>query len=295
MIKEYILETFNNREIALITYLLIFIGWILITKKKVRSSVADLLRILFGKKIFPAILFLIIYISIISVALSYISLWDTSMIKDSIYWTFGVGFILLMNSNKALEEEHYFRKILRDNFRLALIIEFILGLYVFGLVVEYILAIIIILFALILGISDTDKKYSQVTNLLYIIFGIIGVFYFIFSLYHIYKDINEFASFETLRSFLYPIIMMPLFIPFAYLYALYMHYESLFARLKFSMRHDKKLRKYAKRKILQSVGFRLNLLKRFSPGSLFSNCKSKQDIKSELKQILNKKQYTPSD
>jgi hypothetical protein len=227
------------------------------------------------------------YVVIISFALQYISLWDFSMLKDTIYWTFGVGFILIMNSNKAFKEDQYFKKILRDNFRFVLIIEFILGLYVFGLVTEYLLAPIVIVFSVLLGISETDEKYSQVKNLLYIIFGIVGVFYLIFSIYKIYEDINEFASFNTLKSFLYPIIMTPIFLPFAYMYALYMHYESIFVRLQFSLRHDKKLRKYAKRKILFLVRLRLNKLKKFSPGFLFSDCKSKEDIKIELKKIFN--------
>jgi len=278
MIKDYLTDYFNNREIVLIIYLLLFIIWIL-TQKKIRASVFNVLKALVERKILLSIITLMLYVSFILYGLYLIKLWDFSMLKDAIYWTFGVGFILMMNSNKAIQEDHYFKSLLRDNFKIVLILEFIVGLYVFSFLTEFILMPFVIFFSLILGYTEVYKEHNQVKNLLQIIFGIIGTVYFIYSGYMIYQDLNEFASFNTLKSFIFPIIMTFLFLPFAYFYALFMHYDSLFARLKFFLKEDNSLRKYAKKRILISVNFSLVKLKRITPGHLFYQCNTKDDIK----------------
>ena len=82
--------------------------------------------------------------------------------------------------------------------------------------------------------------------------------------------------------------MTTLFLPFAYFYALYMKYESLFVRLRFSLKNDKSLRRYAKKRMLISANFSFPKLKKISPGFLFSQCKTKEDIKLEIKEKLGK-------
>jgi len=288
MIKDYIFNTFNNREIVLIIYLLIFISWTL-TQKKIRESIFNIIKVLTSRSIFLSIMALLLYVSLIIYGLYFFKFWDFSMLKDSVYWTFGVGFIMMMNSNEAIKEEHYFKKILQDNFKLLLILEFIVGLYVFDLITEFILMPFVIFFSLVLAYTEIYKEYSQIKNLLQIVLGIIGTGYLIYSGYMIYRDLNEFASYDTIKSFLFPILMTILFIPFAYFYALYMHYESLFVRLRFSLKDDRAFRRYAKKRILISVNLSLSRLKRFSPGFLFNNCKSKDDIKMDIKEKLSAK------
>ncbi|MDO9339501.1 MAG: hypothetical protein Q7T72_03130 [Bacteroidales bacterium] len=286
MIKYYLINIFNNREIVLIIYLLIFISWTL-TQKKIRESIFNVLKVLTGRLIFLSIITLLLYISLIIYGLYFLKFWDFSMLKDSIYWTFGVGFILMMNSNKALQEDHYFKKILRDNFKLVLILEFVVGLYVFGLITEFILMPFVIFFSLMIAYTEVYKEYFQVKNLLQIVFGIIGTGYLIYSGYMIYQDFNEFTSYNTLKSFLFPILMTFLFLPFAYFYALYMHYESLFVRLQSSLKDDKALRRYAKKRVLIAVNFSLLRLKKITSGFLFNQCKTKDDIKMEIKKKLS--------
>jgi len=287
MIKDYmILYTFNNREIALFIYLLIFIIWS-ITKKQIRESIFKIFKSLTDKLILLSILALLIYVDLIIFGLYYLKFWDFTLLKDTIYWTFGVGFIMMMNTNKAIQEEHYFKNILKDNFKLVLILEFILGLYVFGFITELILAPIVILFSILLAISETSKEYYQVRNFLQILFGIIGIGYLIFSFYKIYQDFSEFASYGTLKSFLFPILMMILFLPFIYLYTLFIQYESLFVRLGFSLKDDKVLRRYAKKRILIAVNISLLKLKKIRPGFLFHECKTKDDIDLEIRRKLS--------
>ena len=106
MILDYLNKTFNNREIALISYLVIFIIWTL-TQKKIRQSIVSVIKAFMAWKILVSIFGLLLYVALIVFGLFKIGLWDKSLIKDAVYWTFGVGFIIMMNFDKALKEEHY--------------------------------------------------------------------------------------------------------------------------------------------------------------------------------------------
>ena len=284
MILDYVNKTFNNREIALISYLLIFIIWAL-TQKKIRKSFMPVVKAIMAWKILASIFALVIYVALVVYGLFKIGLWDKSLIKDSIYWTLGVGLVIMMSFDKALKEEHYFKNLVKENFKVLLIIEFIVGLYVFGIITEFILMPFVILFSMLLGYTEIYKEHEQVRKLINGLFGILGTVYLIYSGYHIYSDFNGFATTGNLKIFLFQILMSILFLPFAYTYALLVHFESLFVRLGFFLK-DKKLRRFAKWRILLSVNFSILRLKRMTPGMLFIDCKTKNDIKEEIRNKL---------
>lgn len=284
MILDCLNKTFNNREIALISYLLVFIIWAL-TQKKIRKSFIPVIKAIMAWKILASIFALMIYVAVVVYGLSKIGLWDKSLIKDSVYWTFGVGLVIMMSFDKALKEEHYFKNLVKENFKVLLIIEFIVGLYVFGIITEFILMPFVILFSMLLGYTEVYNEHEQVRKLVNGLFGILGTVYLIYSGYQIYSDFSGFATTGNLKTFLFPIIMSILFLPFAYSYALLVHYESLFVRLGFFLK-DKKLRRFAKWRILLSVNFSILKLKRMTPGMLFNDCSTKNDIKQEIKNKL---------
>lgn len=284
MILDYLNKTFNNREIALISYLIIFILWTF-TQKKIRKSFLPVIKSILAWKILTSIFALMLYVVLVVYGLFKIELWDKNLIKDTIYWTFGVGLVIMSNSNKALEEEHYFKNLVKENLKVLLIIEFIVGLYVFGIITEFILMLFVILFSIILGYTEANKEYEQVRKIVYVILGIFGTVYLFYSGYHIYSDFSGFATTGNLKTFLFPIMMSISFLPFAYSYALLVHYESLFVRLRYFLK-DKKMRRFAKWRILLSVNFSIIRLKRMTPGMLFNDCTTKNDIIEEIKNKL---------
>ncbi|HTO16358.1 MAG TPA: hypothetical protein VLZ83_11335 [Edaphocola sp.] len=285
MILDYLNKTFNNREIALISYLMIFIVWVL-TQKKLRLSIASVVKAFTAWRILVLIFALLLYISFIVLGLFKMRLWDKYLIKDTVYWTFGVGFIILMNYDKAFKEEHYFKDLIKENFKVLLILEFIVGLYVFGIITEFILMPFVILFSVLLGYTQVYKEHEEVHKFINGIFVILGTVYIIYSGYHIYSDFTEFATAENLKILLFPIIMSVLFLPFAYSFALLVHYESLFARID-SFVKDSKLRRFAKLRIFLSVNFSIIKLKKITPGFLFNGCSTKEDIMNEINFKLN--------
>ena len=283
---EILNETFNNREIALFFYMMIFIIWML-TTKDLRKSLVLLLKQLFVKEILILTSLMLAYTYVILFVLSTIKLWNNTMTKEAIYWIFGVGFIILFNSNEVIKEESYFKKIIKEKFKLLIIIEFIVGLYVFGLLFELILMPIVILFSLLLGYTDVHKEHEDVRKFINLFFGILGFSYLLYSGYNIYHDVTSLANYYNLKLFLFPIFMTFLFIPFAYFIALFIQYEVLFLRIKRSFRDDEKMYRYAKWRVLLSVNISFVKLRRFIPGHLFWGCKTKDDIKKFIDNKLD--------
>lgn len=228
---EILKYTFNNREIALIFYMMIFIMWMLFTKG-IRKSLVNLLKQFFVKEVLILTSLMLVYTYVILFFFSRIKLWDNSMTKEAIYWIFGVGIIILFNSNEVINEESYFKKIITKKLKLLIIIEFIVGLYVFGIILELILIPIVILFSLLLGYTDVHKEHEDVRKFINLFFGILGFSYLLYSGYNIYHDVTSLANYYNLKLFLFPIFMTFLFIPFAYFIALFIQYEVLFLRIK---------------------------------------------------------------
>ena len=185
------------------------------------------------------------------------------MLKDSIYWFIGSALIVLLNLMKAHKEKGFFKKLLLDNLKLLIIIQFIMNVHVFSLTIELILLPVITIIVLIRTYSEHKAEYIQLKNVMDGFLTVIGLTFLTFSVIEILEDIKKFASFATLKTFLFPIILSISFIPFAYLITLYMSYEMLYVRLGFFLSNERDLR-YAKWRTLRKCHFSLNKLNQLS-------------------------------
>ncbi len=275
--------TFNNREIALIFWLLLFIVWTLFIPK-IRSSGFKLLIGLTNKWILIPILSMIFYVTFLFYVFYLLDLWDMSLMKESIIWTFGTAFIILMRSNNSLKDKNHFKKMLLINFKLVLIFEFIFNLYVFGLLTEIIMLPILTFLLLINSFKETSLTEKKIIN------SILLIFLLVYLSILIYKMSNNFESYinnHRLKLFTLPIVMTILFIPFAYLFSLQMLYQSLFVRLKFIFKQNEELLKFAKNHILKTCHLNFARLKIISKETNFFDIKSKNDLRVEIKRVMN--------
>ena len=212
-IINFIEATFNNREISLGLWFIAFTFLVLI-KRKILISIFDLIKLLFGKAIFRMIIFMLIYVSTLIFILYICNLWELTLLKDTIYWTFGFAFIMLFNANKAYEEEHFFENIIKDNFKFIIIFEFITNLHCFNLIWELIFLPIMLFLVLINTFSEYKKEFHQIQKITNVILSIIGIMYLIIALYYIFINLTNFISYNNLRSFLFAPLLTFFYIPF---------------------------------------------------------------------------------
>jgi hypothetical protein len=284
---ETFINILNNREKALIIWVLIGLVCILVNKN-IRKSFLSLLKALFARKIVIALFVMVSYISLAVFATYKLHVWDISLLKDTIIWGLGTAFIMFMNYDKANTERKYFRKVLLDNVKLVVLLEFIINLYVFNFVVEFLLVPILFVVIGMLGVSGTKKEYKPVKNLLQIILAIYGIFLIIFALVHVVGDFKDFATIYNIKDFLLSPLLTVSFLPFVYFLVLYTTYESLFTRMDIFLRdQNKELIRFAKRQILRACLFNLKKLNRFSMNytTQLMSIKNKSDIVSLTRQF----------
>jgi hypothetical protein len=144
---------------------------------------------------------------------------------------------------------------------------------------------IIIILALTQAFSQTDKKNETVAKLLTNILALIGTTYFLYALYKTFKEYNNLLTLNTLTSFLLPLFLTILILPFFYLVALYMHYEELFIRVDF-MTNDDELKRKMKKQIFLASHFNLNRLTTIKQKLRKFDLFHSTDVKQYLKALV---------
>ncbi len=274
-------EIFSNRELALFIWGIIFLVLILFFSD-IRISIIEVVKALSKKQIIISILMAAIYSIIIIYILSIVNFWNISFLKGSIFWFLGAAFVMMMQNNDARTDKTFFRKILKDNLKLILLLEFILNFYFFSLAVELILLPILVFITALAAVAQTKEEYKPVHKLLENALSLIGTIFIIIAIYKVINEFNNFASVDSLKSFLLPIILTVLFLPYLYLLALYSSYELLYVRIDLRKHEEKDLYSYAKRKIFLNCKFNLSKIRKISNNINVIAAKTKDELNSAL-------------
>lgn len=232
----------SSRERATIIWGIILFVF-MITIKEIRSSLYNVIKIFFGKKLRVHWIVYFLYVLGITFLFSLLPFWKIAFIKDIIIWALFSGLIYLMNAVSREADETYITKIIKDNFKFIIIFEFIMSTFTFNVFVELLIIPIFTIIFTVSFISERDLKYQNVYKLTNFLLAMLG---FIFIRKTIEVGINEYQQLnilDTLISFLIPIIYFVLTLPLIYIISLYSKYELLFIRMSFKEKEDKKINK----------------------------------------------------
>lgn len=243
------MNLFNNREIAIAVWILV-IFIILLFIRGIRKSLKDLVKVLFHRKILILVLSIIVHTVGITFVLYLLNFWNISLLKDTILWLCFSGIVICFRYVSSKEDENLLRNIIIDNIKIVIIIEFIANFFTFPLAAELVLIPFMAFIAGLDVIAKTDKKNISVVRLLNGLQIIIGLFIFIYAFSQAIADYKNIVNLDTLKSFLLAPLLAVLFSPFVYFMALLVKYELLFLRLEMGCEKSKKLKNYAKKKII---------------------------------------------
>jgi len=276
---NFLTDVFNNRELATFIWGLVLIVIFLINSK-IRSSIAIVVKAFFQRNILLIFIFMILYTSLTILLLYNINLWDFTLIKETIYWILGVALVLLVNINEASNDPDYFKNLSLKNFRIMIVIELIVNLYTFSFIIEMIIIPIISFFVIFAVFSESKREYLPVKKLTNFIIGIFGIVVLIYSIINLISDFQSVWTFDNLKAFLLPILLLIMYMPFLYLLTIYMVYELMFIRLDIVLNKDRAINRYAKKKILALCNINLMRLNKFVKENThrLSRFKSKEEI-----------------
>jgi hypothetical protein len=114
---------------------------------------------------------------------------------------------------------------------------------------------------------------------------ILGIVLIVFTLREVVIGFQNLATLKNLRDFFLPVVFTATFLPFVYLMALYMQYETLFIRVDF-FNTNLELARYAKRKIFTTCHVNLSKLHKFSKNVGRLTVNSKEDVLILIRKTL---------
>lgn len=244
----------STREWATLIWGCIFMLYVL-CHREIRKSLWNVIVIFFDKKLRILWEIILLYVLTITIVFCYLPIWENIYIKDIIIWFLFSGLIYCMNAVSSEADEIYIKKILKDNLKFTMILEFFMSTFTFNIWIELAIIPVITIITVMNVIAERKEEYKSVHKLLDSVLAIAGFWIF----YETIKiGINEYKQLNiinTLVSFMIPIVYLILIIPLEYILELYSKYEVLFLRMTFKEEKDKRIRLHHRIAILRECNF----------------------------------------
>ena len=244
----------STREWATLIWGCIFMLYVL-CHREIRKSLWNVIVIFFDKKLRILWEIILLYVLTITMVFCYLPIWENIYIKDIIIWFLFSGLIYCMNAVSSEADETYIKKILKDNLKFTMILEFFMSTFTFNIWIELAIIPVITIITVMNVIAERKEENKSVHKLLDSILAIAGFWIF----YETIKiGINEYKQLNiinTLVSFMIPIVYLILIIPLEYILELYSKYEVLFLRMTFKEEKDKRIRLHHRTAIFRECNF----------------------------------------
>lgn len=287
----------NNREIATLVYLGLFLAVILLWKKG-RPLALNVVRAFFSPKLALIWLLMSLYVASCVRLLACLKLWDWPNLKSALLWWLLVGFTCIFEAQQLKDNPQPLGKLVRDAFKLSVVVIFIAELVSFPLWVELLVLPTLLFLTLLITVSEYQADKPGMPRLLSLLRGLqvfAGLLILGSSYWLVASSITEFGSMNTLREFALPLLLWLIFIPFIFLLAVYMTYEEAFISLKVRQKHASIVR-YARWRALFAFGWNIDGVKRLARDIRGRDITDKQSISEaiyEIKQLFKIEKNPP--
>lgn len=274
------MDLFNNREIAILIWSALLIGWAL-TKESIRQAFAGFVRTAFTKPLVKVYAAMGLYVVIIVYILHAFGLWDISQLKPTIIWAFSIALISALRAHKINDDPDYFKRAVRDNINLVIILEFILGVYTFPLLGELVLVPITTFLGAVKVFAEGKEEHRPVAKLLDGLFFLFGVVVLGYAAYKLWVGFSEFATMQTFRDFYTPPLLSISFLPFLFVLSVFLAYERAFANLKRNT-GDTSVYRFARAHAIRTFRCRARHLERWAHTTFLNRLNSEQQIRESI-------------
>lgn len=256
------MSIFSSREIVAASFIIIVIIFA-VSHKSIRPSVVSVIRAALSKQIVFPFLLMIAYAGLLTFLFSLSSFWKWYYLKDIIIWVLFVGTPICFNAALKDRDIYYFRNIITDNIKLAVLVEFLISTFTFPILVEILLQFMLLLLGMLQVYAGSKEEYASAKKLIDWLLAIIGLFVLAYSLIEAVKTYAELNSIDLFVSFITPLVFSVLYLPVAYLLAVYSKYQLLFIRMRFKESKDYEAQKTHRKKALKACGLSLKKIDLF--------------------------------
>lgn len=281
------LEIFSTRELAMGIYVLVFFIYVLCHAKG-RKAWFPVVKIALSPRIsVTALILAAIGIGTATYASRY-SFWNDTYYKDVIMWALFVGWPLCFGAISS-KEKSYFRNAIVDNLKLTVLFDCIFSTFTFPLLAEMLIIPTITSIVLIETVAKREEKSKAVAKLMS---GLLTAIGFVLFFLTIRTAITEFKMDMTsgmVASLIIPLILSILYVPFAYLLALYAAYEISFLRMKFCEPDNRWIRLWHRVKALVICNISLDKARTLQKSARYMfKSMTEKEFNAYLRQVWNK-------
>lgn len=254
----FIIDFFTTREWASITLIALFV--LFSTRaKSVRGSIFGVVKAFFHWKIFVPIVCAQLYMSIFAYTLYKYGLWNTTILRETIFFMFYTSIALMFKYNNNDNRITSIKGIVEDTVKATLIIEFYLNIHTFSYGVELIIQFFLCVLYLMGAYNKRDTKELEKTyGCTQTIFYCLSVFLLIYSIYMLIDQWKEIFMPQNVISLLFPIVATIAYRPFLYLFSVIKAYEEWFVSMNFAS--NKEEYGFRKNQVFKICGINLSMI-----------------------------------
>lgn len=269
---------FNNREIATVFWLVVVFAWTL-RKSHMLQPLAGIVQSFARPKVLTAVSLMLVYTAGAVALLGIVGFWTLDLLKDTILWFCISAMAMMIRVGASSEAANILRKVVVDNVRIVIGLEFLINTYTFSLPVEFAFIPIVSLIAGLAFVAHANEKYPAVARLTGALQPTIGFVVLVIAVGSAIADAQALNSLDTIRSIALAPTLSIILIPFLYVLALISQYERAFQELKLGTEKRKSLKRYARRRILMYGKFNLRRAQQLNNhGVKFRRIQTKEDV-----------------
>ncbi len=257
-----LIAAFNNRELATLTWMAMLLS-LALWHGPIRGALWGIVKAFGNHLILRALAIASLYIGLCVWLMEQRNLWTIDNLKTTIVWAISFAFVTMFDVCRITEDKTFFGKTIRETIGITALLLFVVEFYSFSYWIEFLTIPAMTFLQLMLVVAEGDEQHASVRKFLGSLLAFIGVGLFSYSFYMTVTVPADFFTLETTREFLVPIVLSALFLPFIYVFGLYVVYERTFAPLCIAL-PDRRLRQYAKMKAVLTFGSNLDYLKRWN-------------------------------
>ncbi len=277
---EAFVDLFSSREQAAIIWLVLILI-LMLFRKNLREDLYSLLKAFLRAKILILLLLMSSYVSVVAYLLSGVGLWNVNLLKETVFWLVGTALLSLFHVVGASKKDRYFLQMTADNLKFVLVLVFLIDFYSFSLPVE--LAVIPILVLLIAGsvYAEKERDFQSGKNLFDLMLSLWIVFVVGYVLVRAFGDYKNLLTGDNLLALLLPFFLTLLWLPFLYLFAVFVAYENVFVRIDIMVgSRSKQLARVTKWELFRKFLFNVRELNDFSrqSGSRLAKIQSEEEL-----------------
>lgn len=239
----------NNRQWAALIWLAAIV-FLALTREDGRGTVKNLLAAAWHVKIvIPVLLYAAWVAGLIRLAV-FVDAWSQSRATDTVFWFATSGLVLFGRFDKVRTQPHFVRRSARATFEWSIAVDFLLGLFIFGLVTELVLLPLLVLLTGVAFVAQRQAATRSTQLLVETVLGLIGLALLGNVVVQLAEGWGSVDVADVVQQLALPVWLTLGVLPFIFLLGLYSSYE--LAAVQMRLRDKTALR--------QRIRFRLVLL-----------------------------------